>query len=85
MKCEKQRQKHLEFVVPTEVYLVLIGTLSLLPNPKSHATRPGFRRGHSIGPLRPIHRPGKCLATVIGKLKKSHMAVTPELKDILGK
>lgn len=37
---------------------------------KSHAARPGFRRGHSIGPLRPIHRPGKCLETVIGKSKK---------------
>jgi len=37
MKCDKQRQKHLEFV-PTEVYLVLIGRLSLLANPtkRSH-------------------------------------------------
>jgi hypothetical protein len=38
MKCEKQRQKHLEFVVPTEVYLASMGRLSLLANPikRSH-------------------------------------------------
>jgi len=37
---------------------------------KSHVARLGFRRGHSIGSVCPIHRPGKWLATVIEKLKK---------------
>ena len=38
MKCEKQWQKHLEFVVPAEVYLILTDRLSLLVNPIKEVT-----------------------------------------------